>query len=78
MSLAELSAELGYAFPANGPFESLGGLLVHRAGRVPGIGARVHVDGLTLIVREGDEKRVTKVEIVVAADPVLAAQVEAV
>jgi CBS domain containing-hemolysin-like protein len=62
--LADLSARLGRSIPADGEFESLGGLIVHRAGRVPEVGATLTVDGLKLIVREADKTRVVKVEIV--------------
>ncbi|WP_394827520.1 hemolysin family protein [Pendulispora albinea] len=62
--LADLSARLGRNIPADGEFESLGGLIVHRAGRVPEVGATLTVDGLKLIVREADKTRVVKVEIV--------------
>jgi CBS domain containing-hemolysin-like protein len=64
ISLADLSARLGREITADGDFESLGGLLVHRAGRVPAVGATLTLDGFKLIVREADETRVVKVEIV--------------
>ena len=64
VSIAELEEALGKHLPDDGEFESLGGLIVSRAGRVPEVGATVRVDGLKLIVREADEKRVVKVEIV--------------
>ena len=64
ISLADLALHLGREFPADGDFESLGGLLVHRAGRVPAIGATLTLEGYKLIVREADETRVVKVEIV--------------
>jgi putative hemolysin len=62
--LADLAQALGKPLPSDGEFESLGGLIVSRAGRVPQVGATVRVDGLKLIVREADETRVVKVEIV--------------
>jgi putative hemolysin len=62
--LAELAQALGKPLPDDGEFESLGGLIVSRAGRVPKVGATLQVGGLKLIVREADEKRVVKVEIV--------------
>ena len=62
--LADLSARLGREIPADGEFESLGGLIVHRVGGVPEVGATLTVDGLKLIVREADKTRVLKVEIV--------------
>jgi CBS domain containing-hemolysin-like protein len=64
VSIAELEQALGKTLPDDGEFESLGGLIVSRAGRVPQVGATVQVDGLKLIVREADETRVVKVEIV--------------
>jgi CBS domain containing-hemolysin-like protein len=64
VSIADVEHALGKALPDDGEFESLGGLIVSRAGRVPEVGATVRVDGLRLIVRERDEKRVVKVEIV--------------
>jgi putative hemolysin len=64
VSIAEVELALGKHLPYDGEFESLGGLIVSRAGRVPAVGAVVRVDGLKLIVREADETRVVKVEIV--------------
>lgn len=64
IAIADLEPHLGRKLPEDGDFESLGGLIVHRAGRVPEVGAMVALDGYNLIVREADEKRVVKVEIV--------------
>ncbi len=65
VSLADLAEHLGRALPAvDGEFESLGGLIVHHAGRVPAVGATLQLDGLKLIVREADRTRVVKVEII--------------
>jgi CBS domain containing-hemolysin-like protein len=64
VALADLAQALGKPLPDDGEFESLGGLIVSRAGRVPKVGATLQVGGLKLIVREADEKRVVKVEIV--------------
>lgn len=73
--LADLALHLGKTLPEDGDFESLGGLIVHRAGRVPEVGARLTLDGYELIVREADETRVVKVEIV-RAEPELTPPVE--
>jgi putative hemolysin len=62
--IGDLELHLGKKLPEDGDFESLGGLIVHRAGRVPEVGATVALDGYQLIVREADETRVVKVEIV--------------
>jgi putative hemolysin len=64
VALADLALALGKPLPDDGEFESLGGLIVSRAGRVPKVGATVQVGGLKLIVREADATRVVKVEIV--------------
>ncbi len=74
--IVDLETHLGRKLPEDGDFESLGGLIVHRAGRVPEVGATVTLDGYDLIVREADETRVVKVEIV-RAEPELAPPVEA-
>jgi putative hemolysin len=64
VSIADLEHALGKQLPDDGEFESIGGLIVSRAGRVPQVGATVQVDGVKLIVREADETHVVKVEIV--------------
>jgi CBS domain containing-hemolysin-like protein len=63
ISIADLSAQLKREIPADGDFESLGGLLIHRAGGVPPPGTTIQIDGLSFTVREADEKRVVKVEV---------------
>jgi putative hemolysin len=75
--LGDLEIHLGRKLPEDSAFESLGGLIVHRAGRVPEVGATVSLDGYDLIVREADETRVVKVEII-RAEPGLAPPAEAV
>jgi len=75
IAIGDLEVHLGKKLPAEGDFESLGGLIVHRAGRVPEVGATLTLDGYELIVREADEKRVMKVEIV-RAEPDLAPPAE--
>lgn len=64
IAIGDLELHLGKKLPEDGDFESLGGLIVHRAGRVPEVGATVSLNGYKLIVREADETRVVKVEIV--------------
>ena len=69
--LADLAARLGRELPTDGDFESLGGLLVHRAGRVPPVGASFVLSGFKLTVREADETRVVRVDIEPAPEPEL-------
>jgi CBS domain containing-hemolysin-like protein len=66
VALTDLADHLGRPLPTpeGGEFESLGGLIVHHAGRVPKVGATVQLDGMKLIVREADATRVVKVEII--------------
>ncbi len=56
-----LSASLVKA--EEGGFDSLGGLVVELAGRVPEVGERVRLDGFDFVVRDADERRVRRVEI---------------
>ncbi len=50
-------------FPEGGDYETLGGFVTATAGRVPAVGSLLAWDDLTLTVRAGDERRVTRVEI---------------
>jgi CBS domain containing-hemolysin-like protein len=50
-------------FPEDGDFETLGGFVTALAGRVPPAGSVIAWEGLTFVVRAGDERRVTRVEI---------------
>jgi putative hemolysin len=63
VSILDLSTYLGRDIPENGDYDSLGGLLIHRAGKVPAAGSALEAFGLTFIVRDADEKRISKVEI---------------
>jgi len=51
-------------FPEGGDYETLGGFVTATAGRVPAVGSILSWEGLTMTVRAGDERRVTRVEIV--------------
>jgi CBS domain containing-hemolysin-like protein len=57
--------DLGDLADDEGEYDSLGGLLVHEAGRVPSAGERIVVAGFEFLVREADAKRVTRVEVLV-------------
>ena len=74
ISLADLAAHMKRDITADGDFESLGGLIVSRAGRVPPAGTTIAIDGLVLTVREADERRVVKVEVAPAKKAAGAAQ----
>ncbi len=61
--LGDLESIVG-ELSSDGNYESLGGLVVARMGRVPEVGAELRQGDHRLIVREADEKRVLTVEIV--------------
>lgn len=61
--IIDLSRYLDTELPEHGDYNSLGGLLVSHLGRVPPIGARMSEYGLDFVVRDADERRVSKVEI---------------
>jgi len=63
LPLADLSRYLGTDLPADGDYHSLGGFLAAHHGRVPEVGATLSMFGLKFIVREADDRRVSKVEI---------------
>lgn len=68
IGLDDLSAVLGRDLEVSEEFGSLGGLLLHEAGKVPAVGDRVERGDLVFTVREGNEKRISKVEIEVGGE----------
>lgn len=62
-SLYEIGEALGLQFPTDNGYETLGGFLIARTGRMPQRGDRVAFAGHTFVVRDADEKRVARVEI---------------
>lgn len=64
IAVSDLSRYLGVELPEDGDYNSLGGLLIELKGFVPQPGANVEQAGLQFIIREADERHVTKVEIV--------------
>jgi putative hemolysin len=67
--IGDLSRYLGAELPVDGDYHSLGGFIVSKLGRVPDVGASLEAHQLTFVVREADERRVEKVEIVLSAPP---------
>ena len=62
VDIDELTQRLGVQIEREG-FETVGGFLMTHLGRVPAIGERVDIDGLTVEVLEVDRRRVHKVRI---------------
>jgi CBS domain containing-hemolysin-like protein len=60
--LREVEYELGVRLE-DGAHDTVGGLLLHRLGRVPEPGDTVRVDPYRLVVTETDDRRVSRVEL---------------
>ncbi len=66
--IGELTTPLGRNLDPEDAYDSLGGMITNMLGNVPTIGTTVRVHGFELIVRDADEKHVTKVEIIPVED----------
>ena len=64
VSIGDLSRYLGVELPEDGQYNSLGGFMVERSGCVPQVGTTVTVEDIDFVVREADQRRVAKVEVV--------------
>ena len=63
VSIVDLNRRLDTELPEDESYNSLGGLLVARMGRVPPVGARLVEFGFEFVVRQADERHVSRVEI---------------
>ena len=70
VSIVDLNRRLDTDLPEDESYNSLGGLLVARMGRVPPVGAKLVEFGLEFVVRQADERHVSKVEIGTHVRPV--------
>jgi putative hemolysin len=73
LNLTDFAERTGYWLPA-GPYETLGGFLMARLGRLPRVGDDVHVDSVRLVVTELDGRRVSRVALVSALPAARAAR----
>ncbi|NCA19092.1 MAG: hypothetical protein EBR76_04890, partial [Actinobacteria bacterium] len=55
-NLSEVSNEIDYRFP-EGPYESIGGLVTHKLGRIAEVGDRITLPGCELFVESVEGKR---------------------
>jgi putative hemolysin len=62
IALYDLGEALGVTFP-DGGYETLGGFLIARCGRMPRTGDRVGYHGYSFVVAEADERKVSRIEI---------------
>jgi magnesium and cobalt transporter len=69
-AVEEVNASLGTSLPVGEEFETIGGLVLHRLGRVPVAGEALSLDAASLTVTEADERTIRKVRVQVAAPAV--------
>jgi CBS domain containing-hemolysin-like protein len=62
--IGDLSRYLGVDLPEDGDYNSLGGFLVERMGQVPGVGETISDYGLDFVIRDADDRKISKVEII--------------
>lgn len=63
VSIYDLADVIPVDLEAEGAYDSVGGLVVELAGRVPAVGERVQVEGFDFIVRDADARHVRWVEV---------------
>lgn len=64
-NLSEASGEINYQFP-EGPYESIGGLVTHKLGRIAEIGDRIELSGCEIVVESVEGKRPAMLRVVLA------------
>jgi putative hemolysin len=72
LNLADFAERTGYWLPA-GPYETVGGFLMARLGRVPRVGDEVPLDRVRLVVAALDGRRVSRVALISAVPGIRAA-----
>ena len=60
LNLADVAEQVGLVLP-QGPYETLGGFVMARLGRVPALGDEVQLDGWRLAVSELDGRRIARI-----------------
>ncbi len=68
-SLEELNEMLSLSLPVDQDYETVGGLVFHRMGKVPRAGDRVTVENVALTVTDADERTVKRVRVEVLSTP---------
>ncbi len=68
LSVETLSNRLGVPFPETNGVVSVGGLVMEQLGKVPSTGTVVRVGQVELVVRDADERRVRRIEVVAHED----------
>lgn len=65
----ELKARTGIVLPDDGPYDTLGGLIMNELGDIPAVGQRLQVDGVGLEVAQMQGRRVTQIALTPPPEP---------
>lgn len=65
----EVEAATGLVLPAVGPFDTLGGLIMHRLGRMPSVGDQLSIGDVRLTVTRLARRRVDRVRLRARDEP---------
>ena len=65
----ELKARTGIVLPDDGPYDTLGGLIMNALGDIPAVGPRLQVDGVGLEVAQMQGRRVTQIALTPPPEP---------
>ena len=65
----ELKARTGIVLPDDGPYDTLGGLIMNELGDIPAVGQRLQVDGIGLEVAQMQGRRVTQIALTPPPEP---------
>lgn len=67
-NLSEASNEINYQFP-EGPYESIGGLVTHKLGRIAEVGDAIELEGCQLLVESVEGKRPAMLRVLLSQTP---------
>ena len=65
----ELKVRTGIVLPDDGPYDTLGGLIMNELGDIPAVGQRLQVDGVGLEVAQMQGRRVTQIALTPPPEP---------
>ena len=64
VSVEEVAARIGVQLPQHDGFVSIGGLVMEQLGKVPTTGTVIQIGAVDFVVRDADERRVRRIEVV--------------
>jgi len=67
-AIEELNRALGLSVPESEEYETIGGLLLSRMGKIPVKGEQYDLDGVCFTVVDADERRINRVKVTVRGD----------